>query len=180
MRVLAILILLVAAWSCNPKDKTKEPAADAPAQESLVQQDTTQQNSIAATPDSLTESENSQPALILDSLEWTLSSMIENGNTTQISNDNKVTATFQGGKVFGSGGCNVYNGSYSATRQGSINISQLASSKKFCDRIMGAEKTFFKIMEGAETWKMTGNRLELKGSAGQLQFIHTELRVIPN
>lgn len=180
MRVLAILILLVAAWSCNPKDKTKEPGADAPVREDTIQQDAPQEGDTVATPDTLSESGTPNPVMVIDSLEWTLFTIIENGNTTKLSSEDKMTATFQGGKVSGFGGCNGYNGSYSATTAGSMRVSSLASSKKYCDGMMKKEIAFFKVLEGVNSWKMTGNRLELKGSAGELQFIHTKVRVIQN
>lgn len=195
MRVLVILILLLATWSCNPKEKTKESGADAPVQEDTAQQSTPQGDTVqegiaqegtvqeggkVATPDTLAEPRKNNPVMVIDSLEWTLFTIIENGNTTQLSNEDKMTATFQGGKVTGFGGCNGFNGAYSATTAGSIRISNLASSKKYCDLMMRKEATFFKVLEGVNSWKMTGNRLELKGNAGQLQFIHTKVRVIQN
>ncbi|MBX2929223.1 MAG: META domain-containing protein [Saprospiraceae bacterium] len=190
MRVLAILILLVAAWSCNPKDKTKEAGADTPVQEDTIQQDapqgdavqegTTQEGGVVATPDALSESGTPNPVMVMDSLEWTLFTIIENGNTTKLSSEDKMTATFQGGRVTGFGGCNAFNGAYSATSAGSMRVSNLASSKKYCEGMMKKETAFFKVLEGVNSWKMTGNRLELKGSAGELQFIHTKVRVIQN
>lgn len=185
MRVLAVLILLVAAWSCNPKDKAKEPGADALVQEDTIQQGGTQKDTVqegttqeGGKPDTLVESGKPNPVMVFDSLEWTLFTIIENGNTMRLSNEGKMTATFQGGKVTGLGGCNGYIGSYSANTAGSIRVSNLASSKKHCDGIMGKEATFFKVLEGVNSWKMTGNRLELKGSTGELQFVHTKIRVI--
>ena len=79
------------------------------------------------------------------------------------------TATFAGPAVTGSGGINFYSAACRTTKKGGIHISRLVATK-----IGGAaaaeaqERTFFKALEKAAKYKVSGDTLELRGSGGVL------------
>lgn len=64
------------------------------------------------------------------------------------------------GKTNGSGGCNSFFGSF--TRNGDkLDISNLASTKKFCADLQELENGFFSALEAANRYSIKGHKLLL-------------------
>jgi heat shock protein HslJ len=83
----------------------------------------------------------------------------------------KLTATFKAdGKLGGSAGCNRYSGLYTIDGK-AVSIGPLATTRKSCDSpvgVMAQEARFLKALSTAATWRMDGDRLELRTSKGAL------------
>jgi heat shock protein HslJ len=81
-----------------------------------------------------------------------------------------LTAVFdEEGQVSGSAGCNNYFGSY-ITDGNAISIGPLASTRKMCadPEVMDQEAAFLVAMETAATYKITGDRMEMRTEEGAL------------
>lgn len=63
-------------------------------------------------------------------------------------------------KVGGKGGCNTYGGSYNLNDKGGMNISQLFSTKMWCENAQG-ETAYFKALEGVNAAKVESDKLTL-------------------
>jgi len=67
------------------------------------------------------------------------------------------------GQVSGNSGCNTYNGGYSVDGN-KIAIGPLMSTRMACDEaLMTQEAQFLAALDGAETWSVQGDKLELRG-----------------
>jgi len=84
--------------------------------------------------------------------------------------DSNLTITFSNGKVSGYSGCNYYNGAFTATVAGSIEISELASTKRLCEGLMGQEANYLELLGKATAWKM--DRVELRLTSGNATLIY--------
>jgi heat shock protein HslJ len=81
-----------------------------------------------------------------------------------------ITAVFdEDGQVSGSAGCNNYFGSYT-TDGNAIKIGPLASTRKMCadPEVMDQEAAYLTALETAATFKITGNRMEMRTEDGAL------------
>lgn len=78
-----------------------------------------------------------------------------------------ITATFAGGTVKGSGGCNTYTATYTVDR-GTIHIGPVAATKKVCpepEGVMAQEAAYFAALEAADHYRTDGpNELALKAA----------------
>ena len=84
--------------------------------------------------------------------------------------DTSMTAVFSTeGQLSGSSGCNNYTGSYT-TDGDTIAIGPLAVTRKLCDDplVMEQENAFLSALETAATYKITGDKLELRTEEGSL------------
>jgi heat shock protein HslJ len=88
--------------------------------------------------------------------------------------DVEVTSIFDDqGKVFGNGGCNSYSATYTVDGN-SIEISPVVSTRKACEQaIMEQEAAYFKALESAATFKIDGNRLQMRTAedASAVEFV---------
>jgi heat shock protein HslJ len=101
-----------------------------------------------------------EPVTVLTANVWELSAI--NGTavdagaypnglpTAEFTKDNKIT---------GKGGCNNYGGSYNLNDEGGMNISQVISTKMFCDGV--AEADFFAALEKINMTKIDPDKLTL-------------------
>jgi heat shock protein HslJ len=83
------------------------------------------------------------------------------------------------GKVSGSAGCNHYSATYSTSGH-NLRIGQPAATRKWCpqpDGVMEQEDRFLRALASAATWRLDGDRLELRTAAGALAL---SLRAKPN
>jgi len=81
--------------------------------------------------------------------------------TAMFTTDNKIT---------GKGGCNGYGGSYNLNDEGGINISQLMSTKMYCENAKG-ETTYMQVLETVDAAKVEKDKLTLmKGVDAVLVF----------
>jgi heat shock protein HslJ len=63
-------------------------------------------------------------------------------------------------KISGKGGCNGYGGSYNLNDDGGMNVSQLISTKMWCDNAKG-ENTYFKALGDVTAAKVEKDKLVL-------------------
>lgn len=82
-----------------------------------------------------------------------------------------ITAEFaEDGKLAGSAGCNRYTADYT-TEDAAITIGPSASTRKFCaepEGIMDQEAAYLAALPTAATYRINGNRLELRTAEGSL------------
>ena len=72
------------------------------------------------------------------------------------------------GKVSGSGGCNRFFGSYSASGS-TIRLGPLGSTKMACaEDLMNSETRFFEALQSATRYRIDGDRLRLGNDGGDL------------
>lgn len=74
------------------------------------------------------------------------------------------------GGLAGSAGCNHFTASYSTSGQ-SIRVGPVAATRKWCDQpqgLMEQEKRFLQALASADTWRISGDRLELRTANGAL------------
>jgi heat shock protein HslJ len=96
-----------------------------------------------------------------------------NGNQGVVSvlNGSTLTADFSAdGAIGGSAGCNSYGGTYEA-KENVITIGSLASTMMFCaepPELMDQETQFLNALAMAATYRIDGNRLELRSVEGAL------------
>lgn len=160
------MVLLAGMWSCTGKSKqVTQTETPAPEQQETVNADTsaTEEEGVAVGDQDTTK------ALPFESIVWTLYAFSEGGKNTPPAKDSKITASFSEGKVSGSAGCNIFNGAFSATESGGLEVSDLAATKRLCEGLMGQETSFLELMRQASTWKM--DRVELKVTSGKTTLI---------
>ena len=95
----------------------------------------------------------------LDGTSWTL---ISYRKTTPIPGTT-ITATFAGGQVSGSAGCNSYRGPY-AISDDTISVGALASTKMAClepQGRMAQETLFLELLQSAHTFNLGDGLLEI-------------------
>jgi heat shock protein HslJ len=74
------------------------------------------------------------------------------------------------GKLAGAAGCNNYTASFTTSGE-RIEIGQAAATRKVCSQpegIMEQEDRFLNALASAATWRLDGDRLELRTAAGAL------------
>jgi heat shock protein HslJ len=90
---------------------------------------------------------------------------------TSVLADSTITANFGvDGTLSGNGGCNKYNGTYTATGK-QIKIGPLASTRMACANpagIMDQEALYLAALQTASTYKVEGTSLELRTKDGAL------------
>ena len=83
----------------------------------------------------------------------------------------ELTADFkEDGRLGGSAGCNGYAATFTSSGK-SIKISQAATTRKMCEQpegLMEQEAQYLKALSTAATYRLDGNRLELRTTAGAL------------
>ena len=84
--------------------------------------------------------------------------------------DTTITATFQGGRVSGSGGCNTYSGSYTISGQ-TIAIGPLGTTGLSCAQpVMDQETQYLATLQGAVDYEIQGNELRIDSQVGDQQI----------
>ncbi|UCC86443.1 MAG: META domain-containing protein [Anaerolineales bacterium] len=88
-----------------------------------------------------------------------------------------ITATFEGGQMRGSAGCNSYGGSYQVRRD-KIKLDKMAVTLMACpepEGILEQEQTFLSLVGDAQTFRLTDRQLQIFTSDGEaLTFIPQE------
>ena len=64
------------------------------------------------------------------------------------------------GRVRGSGGCNRFSATYVARTNGTLDISQIAATKRLCPED-AVERAFFRVLERADGFQLSGDTLYL-------------------
>jgi copper homeostasis protein (lipoprotein) len=87
-----------------------------------------------------------------------------------------VTAHFQIDQISGESGCNTYSGSY-AVDGNKLRFGALATTRQACPEadIMKQESAFLSALEQVASYKIDGDRLELRDGKGDSLLIFTTL-----
>ena len=81
-----------------------------------------------------------------------------------------ISIKFDGGKIDGHGGCNHVGGSYVAQGK-NLTVSQLISTKMYCESAMKWESMFLERFPKSQTYDINGETLTVYcGNAGDLVF----------
>ena len=104
----------------------------------------------------------------LDGTSWQVSSPF---GGRPIIDDTHLTLAFSGGQVAGSGGCNTFNGSYTASDDGGFEIENLAVTEMGCispEGIMDQEQRYLDALLAATGYRfdVINDRLELLNNSG--------------
>jgi heat shock protein HslJ len=106
----------------------------------------------------------------LDGTKWVVTGIQEEGAMTSNEIDETITASFEGGNMFGVSGCNNYSTTYSAD-SGSLELGVAATTMMACpDEIMQRERTFLLALESITSYTMDGDTLELLDADGIVQL----------
>ncbi|MCS6883463.1 MAG: META domain-containing protein [Oscillochloridaceae bacterium] len=117
----------------------------------------------------------------LSGTSWTVTGY-NNGKQAVVSvlNGSTLTLVFGAdGQLSGSAGCNNYTGSYEVADQ-SLRIGPLASTKRLCNEpegVMEQETQFLEALGTAVTYRIDGDRLELRTGDGAMAV--TAVRAAP-
>lgn len=97
---------------------------------------------------------------------WKLTSQAQGGKATPVPDGVHVDATFKGGTVAGSGGCNVYNGS--ATVNGAtLKVGPLATTQMACEApASDVEQAYLANLANAATFTATADALTIFDGSG--------------
>jgi heat shock protein HslJ len=109
-----------------------------------------------------TKDTTASPAIdMLTNTNWQLTEL--NGKALDAADfgNGAPTATFgTDHKVTGKGGCNGYGGSYNLNNEGGINVSQVVSTKMWCENAKG-ETAYFQALESVTSAKVEKDKLTL-------------------
>lgn len=85
--------------------------------------------------------------------------------------DSTVTATFEDGRVHGSGGCNRYTGE--ATVDGDrLRVGPLASTMMACaEAVMAQESAYLQALEATARWEVAEGRLQVRDTSGTVVLV---------
>jgi heat shock protein HslJ len=111
-------------------------------------------------------------AATLDEAPWRLVSYVDpEGRPYPVLPGTEVTATFQGGRVSGSAGCNQYTAGYQLAQDtaGVIRLTQAASTMRFCTEppgVMEQEAAYLAALERVGRYTLAGEELTLREAGG--------------
>jgi heat shock protein HslJ len=92
-------------------------------------------------------------------------------NPQGVPKDVQITIAFEEARISGKGGCNQYSSAYTTGNQSSMTISDLVSTKMYCDNAMTWETMYFQMLKGSRFYRMEGDMLEIDcGDMGVLVF----------
>ncbi|MDP2013413.1 MAG: META domain-containing protein [Actinomycetota bacterium] len=102
---------------------------------------------------------------------------INNGKAAVVSdaNTSRVTAKFDTeGRISGSGGCNTYTATFTASGKNALKIGPAASTMMACEpeSIMTTEQQYFAALAKVTSYKRDANRLTLMDSSGATQVTY--------
>jgi heat shock protein HslJ len=103
----------------------------------------------------------------LDGTTWTLAAP---GYEQPAATDAEVTLSFADGQVSGSGGCNIYNGSFGLGEDNPfvITVGPLTSTDRSCPEPIGSqESAYLAALQGASRWGYEFGKLALYYAGGQ-------------
>jgi heat shock protein HslJ len=98
---------------------------------------------------------------------WSLATL-EGKRVTVAAGHEAPTMTFskENSRVFGTGGCNNFTGSFKATASGGLTLSQVASTRMFCINDMETEDRFFAIFDKVRGYRISDGTLYLMAEGG--------------
>jgi heat shock protein HslJ len=101
---------------------------------------------------------------VLQDTEWVLVSL----NGSALVEGKQITLSFGEASLGGSGGCNTYGGSYTASEDG-LRLSNVYWTEMACmepEGIMEQEQAYFQALNAAARYRVDGDRLEVYDEAG--------------
>ncbi len=106
----------------------------------------------------------------LEGTPWKLAALADaKGTAVPTLAGTEVTALLQGGRVTGSAGCNNYSATYKATSAALTVNAPVATTRKACTQpIMQQETAYLAALAKSATFKIEGDKLELRNAAGVL------------
>ena len=108
-------------------------------------------------------------ATTLENTMWVLESYGEQGDLQDVLEGSEITAVFAGagGQVSGSAGCNSYFASYEIETN-ELSISDIGSTRKFCEGFMEQEGQYLAILADAESFQIQDSQLQIFSSGNQV------------
>jgi heat shock protein HslJ len=104
---------------------------------------------------------------------WVLQTLGAPDNPTPVESGTIVTAIFSAeGTLSGSAGCNNYSAGYTA-KDSLIEIQQPVSTSMACTQGMEQEATYLAALSAAESYTISGSRLEISYNGGQGVLVYT-------
>ncbi len=117
------------------------------------------------------ECPDKQPVLSLEGTSWHLQTFAVGPNPQAVPKEVQITIAFDQARISGKGGCNQFGGGYTTGPQSSLTISDIVSTKMFCDNAMTWETMYFQMLKGSRFYRMEGDTLEIDcGDMGVLVF----------
>ncbi|MGB6681824.1 MAG: META domain-containing protein, partial [Candidatus Bathyarchaeia archaeon] len=118
----------------------------------------------------------------IENIDWTLVSYGNQNNPTSVLpiTPSDITASFSGGSITGSAGCNTYFGTYLSPGN-ALSITIDGSTMMMCNQpgVMNQESTFISALEAAQTYQLIGNKLKIAYAGGVLIFTTNQLPPLP-
>jgi heat shock protein HslJ len=122
---------------------------------------------LALTITSCRTSKATMPVEILTGTTWELTSL--NGNNVAPVNYSRGVPYITFGtdnKITGSSGCNSFSGSYNLNDAGGMNVSQVMSTKMYCEGV--DEKAFFDTLDKVTTAKAENDKLTFMSGMNEI------------
>ncbi len=108
--------------------------------------------------------------LQLEGVVWQLSTFAVSPEPQQVPENISITLKLEAGNVTGRGGCNNIGGTY-VKKGKNLSISQLLSTKMFCEDAMKWESMYLQQLEKSQSYSINGETLEINcGDSGNLIF----------
>jgi heat shock protein HslJ len=101
----------------------------------------------------------------IEGVRWILTGYPAEGAINGAVDEPETDATFAGGTLSGSGGCNAYSGPYTISGS-SIDIGLLAATAMACGPIDEQEQAYFAALERVVGYTATDVDLQLKDASG--------------
>jgi heat shock protein HslJ len=114
---------------------------------------------------------SASPAPKLDGITWTLTSYADAGTLKDVAAEVYADARFDGTKVFGSAGCNGFNGAYVASGS-SLTVTGIVSTKMACPPPASTVETaYLANLAGSATYTVTTESLTIFDAGGATLLI---------
>jgi heat shock protein HslJ len=115
------------------------------------------------------------PVVVVDPLagtRWNVTNFNNGaGAVVGVIDGTQITLAFEsGGRVSGQAGCNTYSAGYQASGS-TLSVTMPAATKLFCDSpegVMQQEQQYLAALQSAATFRISGDRLEVRSNADQL------------
>jgi heat shock protein HslJ len=101
--------------------------------------------------------------------DWTVELLVIDGEEMPVVAGTTPTATFAGGDVQGSAGCNTFSGGYEIDGE-SLTMGPFASTRMFCEEPSGAmdqEAAYLGLLGEAESFTVDGDVLAIRAGDGR-------------
>ena len=106
----------------------------------------------------------------LEGMVWQLTTFATASEPQQVPEDVTISIKFEAGKIDGHGGCNHVGGAYQMEGN-NLSVSNLMSTKMFCEKAMKWESMFLACLEKSKSYTINGETLEINcGDKGNLIF----------